>query len=66
MCIRDRPWAYRLLTGLVMRAMKLASGGRGRFRRLPLASGWTDSRDFPAPEGRTFMAQWKSRPKVVP
>ena len=33
------------------------AAARGRFRRLPLAGGWTVSRDLPAPEGRTFQAQ---------
>ena len=26
---------------------------------LPLASGWTKHRDFPAPQGLTFQSQWK-------
>ena len=30
----------------------------GRFRHLPLAGGWTQSRDLPAPSGTTFMAAW--------
>ncbi len=34
---------------------------RGRFRRLPLAGGWTAGRDFPAPEGKTFQQQWARR-----
>jgi L-lactate dehydrogenase complex protein LldF len=38
----------------------LASVGKrsGRFKSLPLAGGWTDFRDFPAPEGPTFQARW--------
>ena len=31
---------------------------RGRFAKLPLAGGWTDFRDMPAPEGRTFRQAW--------
>ena len=30
----------------------------GRFRKLPLAGGWTDGRDMPAPEGDTFFARY--------
>jgi L-lactate dehydrogenase complex protein LldF len=54
-----RPRLYRWVTGLA--AFWLAFGGqwRGRFGWLPFASGWTRHRDFPAPEGRTFHAQWK-------
>jgi hypothetical protein len=30
-------------------------GGKKRLlHKLPLAGGWTDGRDLPAPEGRTF------------
>jgi L-lactate dehydrogenase complex protein LldF len=36
---------------------------RGRFRFLPLAGGWTQGRDMPAPEGRSFMSLWAERQK---
>jgi len=29
--------------------------------RLPFATGWTRHRDFPAPQGATFQAQWRRR-----
>jgi L-lactate dehydrogenase complex protein LldF len=35
-------------------------GGDGRIAKLPLAGGWTKGRDLPAPQGRTFQAQWKA------
>lgn len=58
-----RPALYRLGTGVAMRAMGLLGrlGGRGMLKKVPLASGWTDHRDFPTPEGRTFMSQWKDK-----
>jgi L-lactate dehydrogenase complex protein LldF len=31
---------------------------KGRFHTLPFASGWTDGRDLPAPEGETFFARY--------
>jgi L-lactate dehydrogenase complex protein LldF len=34
---------------------------KGRFAALPLAKGWTDYRDLPAPQGDTFQAQWRKR-----
>ena len=43
-----------------MRTMRLLAIGRGRFRRFPLAGGWTAHRDLPAPQGGTFVGQWKS------
>jgi L-lactate dehydrogenase complex protein LldF len=36
-------------------------GEKGRIRSLPLAGGWTAQRDFPAPSGRTFIEQYRSR-----
>jgi L-lactate dehydrogenase complex protein LldF len=56
-----RPKLYQWATGVAMRALGAAGRLRGRFRFLPLAGGWTDYRDFPAPEGRTFQAQWAAR-----
>ncbi len=56
-----RPSLYRLATGLAMRALHLAGGNKGRFSALPLAKGWTDYRDMPAPQGGTFQSQWKNR-----
>ena len=56
-----RPRLYGVTTDLAARALALLSGTRGRFRWLPLARGWTDWRDFPAPEGATFQAQWRKR-----
>ncbi len=57
----QRPALYRLATRAAAGAMRLAGGRAGRLRRLPLAGGWTDYRDMPVPEGRTFMAEWNRR-----
>ena len=56
-----RPWLYRMATSLAMRGLTLLGRKRGRFGRLPLAGGWTAWRDFPAPQGASFQAQWKKR-----
>ncbi|HET7716958.1 MAG TPA: LutB/LldF family L-lactate oxidation iron-sulfur protein [Bauldia sp.] len=56
-----RPRLYRLATRLAMRVLANRAIGRGRFRSLPLAGGWTAYRDFPAPEGKTFMEMWAKR-----
>jgi L-lactate dehydrogenase complex protein LldF len=56
-----RPWLYRSATGLAMRALASLGRRKGRFSSLPLAGGWTKHRDFPAPQGATFQAQWKKR-----
>ena len=56
-----RPGAYRLATGILARALRLLAGRRGALRSLPFAGGWTETRDLPAPEGRSFMAEYARR-----
>jgi L-lactate dehydrogenase complex protein LldF len=41
-----------------MAALGVLGRRRGRFGWLPLARGWTDGRDMPAPEGKTFFAAY--------
>jgi L-lactate dehydrogenase complex protein LldF len=55
-----RPKLYGFATALAARVLALF-GRRGRFAWLPLAGGWTRHRDFPAPQGSTFQAQWNKR-----
>jgi L-lactate dehydrogenase complex protein LldF len=57
----QRPALYRVAAAAAARVLGLAGRGRGRFRTLPLAGGWTSGRDMPAPEGRTFQSLWKER-----
>jgi len=56
-----RPALYRFAANLGMRAMALVGRKKGRFAWAPLASGWTQARDLPAPQGATFQAQWRAR-----
>ena len=56
-----RPWLYGITTDLAARALALVGRAHGRFRWLPFARGWTDQRDFPAPQGATFQSQWRRR-----
>ena len=53
-----RPGLYRLATRVAARSLKLLARGRGRFSWLPFASGWTEGRDLPAPEGDTFFSRY--------
>jgi L-lactate dehydrogenase complex protein LldF len=57
--LAKRPALYRLATRMAMAALGAAGRKRGRFAKLPLAGGWTQVRDMPAPEGETFHARWK-------
>jgi L-lactate dehydrogenase complex protein LldF len=55
-----RPWLYQPASRLAIAMLGLLGRRTGRFRRLPLAGGWTVSRDLPAPEGKTFQARWRA------
>ena len=56
--VARRPRLYRLASQWGAALLGRLGQKRGRFRRLPFASGWTDSRDFPAPQGRSFISAW--------
>ena len=56
-----RPRLYQVTTNLVMKVIGRMGWRRGRFSYLPLAGAWTQSRDFPAPQGKTFQAVWRKR-----
>ncbi len=57
----SRPELYRPAARIAMAILHWAGGRQGRLHRLPFARGWTVSRDFPAPEGGTFMDQWRAK-----
>jgi len=51
------PRLYRLVTTIGTGVLMIFGGGR--FRWLPLAGGWTKTRDLAAPEGGSFVGLWK-------
>jgi len=53
------PSLYRWFTSLGTRLLHRLGRKRGVVKKLPMASGWTSQRDFPAPEARTFMQQYR-------
>ena len=59
--IAKRPSIYHPLISVFVGTLNVLSGKRRSFRRLPLASAWTNSRDMPAPSRRTFMQQYKAQ-----
>jgi L-lactate dehydrogenase complex protein LldF len=59
-----RPLLYGIATRAAAWLLHMAGRTRGRFGWLPLARGWTRHRDFPAPEGKTFQAQWRGRART--
>ncbi len=56
-----QPELYRFVTRLGVGVLGWLGRKQGKFRSLPLASGWTNWRDMPAPEGRTFHDLWQQR-----
>lgn len=61
-----RPALYRWMTAAATRALAIMGGDRGRISRLPLGGAWTEFRDFPATEGKTFMEQYRDRKQASP
>ena len=59
--LAKRPKLYQPLTALGMRMMGMVGRRKGRFRSLPMVGGWTDTRDLPAPQGKTFHMAWRKR-----
>lgn len=55
--LAKRPGLYRWAMNVGV-AVLGQFGGRGRFRSLPLASGWISKRDLAAPAGDTFINQY--------
>ncbi len=53
------PWLYAILSRWGARVLRLLGGSSGMISRLPLASGWTSGRYFPAPpRGGTFRDRY--------
>ncbi|MEQ8319571.1 MAG: LutB/LldF family L-lactate oxidation iron-sulfur protein [Rhodospirillales bacterium] len=55
--LAKRPALYRMAMNAGV-AFLGQIGGRGRFRSLPFAGGWTSKRDLTAPSGDTFISQY--------
>ena len=62
--VAARPRLYHALTAAAISLMHRLGRKQGRFSKLPLASGWTSKRDFPVPQGPTFMQQYKQKAKA--
>ena len=54
----SRPKLYQFATGFAARVLKSIGGRKRAIHKLPLARGWTDIRDLPAPQGKTFKQLW--------
>lgn len=61
--LSERPGLYHWLSNVVISTLAFVGRKNGVLKKLPFASGWTNSRDFPAPQGSTFMKQYKALEK---
>jgi L-lactate dehydrogenase complex protein LldF len=61
-----RPRLYHMLARFAAAMLGAAGRSRGAFGWLPLGRGWTRTRDFPAPQGRTFQQLWAERQRGLP
>jgi L-lactate dehydrogenase complex protein LldF len=58
--LSSRQGLYQLLTRLLIPVLNVIGRKRGYLRRLPFAGGWMSMREFPTPQRKTFMQQYKS------
>ena len=67
--VAQRPALYAFGTKIAVRMMTRWGGREQLIHKLPLADGWTNERDMPAPEGRTFRELYRTkqaRSKALP
>lgn len=56
--LAKRPKLYQWITGWQARFLGAIGRRHGRFHNLPLAGGWTEYREMPAPQGKSFQQLW--------
>ena len=54
-----KPRIYQAFSGIAAWILKNISGRSGSLSKFPFVGGWTNSRDLPAPDGKTFQQLWK-------
>jgi L-lactate dehydrogenase complex protein LldF len=57
----QRPAIYAMLTKIAARVLTSMGGKARRIHNLPFAGGWTQGRDLPAPQGKTFRELYRAR-----
>ena len=61
--LAKRPPLYHFLASTAASFLGALGRRQGSFYNLPLAGGWTATREMPAPQGKTFQEMWYERQK---
>ena len=56
-----RPALYHFFAGPKMQLLAMWARKQGHLKSIPSLKGWTNSRNFPAPQGKTFQQLWKEK-----
>jgi len=64
--LAKRPGLYHLAMRIAVPLLNRLGRRRGFLRQLPLAGGWTDTRELPAPQRQTFQHAWSERQRARP
>ncbi|MEY2897178.1 MAG: hypothetical protein RL669_1447 [Pseudomonadota bacterium] len=59
--VAARPGLYSAASRLAVRLLAMMGGDKKRLRSMPLAGGWTGTRDLMAPTGKTFRELYKAQ-----
>jgi L-lactate dehydrogenase complex protein LldF len=59
--VAQRPALYAAATRIGVRVLKAMGGSAKLIHKLPFAGGWTEGRDMPAPQGKTFRELYGER-----
>lgn len=59
--LASRPRIYQFMIGCTAKFLAALGGKQGRISALPFASGWTEHRELPAPQGKTFQQMWQDQ-----
>jgi L-lactate dehydrogenase complex protein LldF len=62
--LAQRPASYAFASRIGVRFLRLLGGRRGMIHRLPFGREWTEGRDMPAPQGRTFRELHAARQRT--
>jgi L-lactate dehydrogenase complex protein LldF len=63
--VLSRPWLYRCVSRVARFFLRWKSSDRWIAKMPGAGSGWTDSRDFPAPAPRSFRKTWSKELRKV-